>query len=96
LKGGERLPFSYLFFFLGARPCTEWLDESVARDENGFILTGEAAGADRLLATSVPGIFAAGDVRSGSTKRCATAVGEGSMAVQLVHEHLSATRERVG
>ncbi len=96
LKSGDRLPFSFLFFFLGARPCTEWLDDAVARDENGFVLTGEAAGADRLLATSVPGIFAAGDVRSGSTKRCAAAVGEGSMAVQLVHEHLAASGARVG
>ena len=96
LKDGRRLPFSYLFFFLGARPCTEWLEDTVARDADGFILTGEAAGSDRLLATSVPGIFAAGDVRSGSGKRCATAVGEGSMAVQLVHEHLAASRARVG
>ncbi|MGN6797823.1 MAG: NAD(P)/FAD-dependent oxidoreductase, partial [Gaiellaceae bacterium] len=96
LTSGERLPFSFLFFFLGARPCTDWLDDAVARDENGFVLTGEAAGSDRLLATSVPGIFAAGDVRSGSTKRCAAAVGEGSMAVQLVHEHLAAAGARVG
>lgn len=96
LKTGERLPFSFLFFFLGARPCTEWLDDAVARDDKGFILTGEPAGSDRLLATSVPGIFAAGDVRSGSTKRCAAAVGEGSMAVQLVHEHLAPTGARVG
>ena len=85
LKSGERLPFSFLFFFLGAQPCTEWLDDAVARDADGFILTGDAAGADNLLETSVPGIFAAGDVRSGSTKRCAAAVGEGSMAVQFVH-----------
>ena len=60
-------------------------------DPNGFILTGEAAGSERILETSVPGIFAAGDVRSGSIKRCAAAVGEGSMAVQLVHQHLAAT-----
>jgi thioredoxin reductase (NADPH) len=85
LKSGERLPFGFLFLFLGARPCTEWLGDVVARDPNGFILTGPGAGADHLLETSVPGIFAAGDVRSGSTKRCATAVGEGAMAVQLVH-----------
>ena len=91
LKSGERLPFSFLFFFLGALPCTDWLDDAVARDDNGFILTGAAAGADNLLETSLPGVFAAGDVRSGSTKRCATAVGEGSMAVQFVHEHLSRT-----
>ncbi len=89
LKDGERVPFSFLFFFLGAQPCTEWLDDSVARDEDGFILTGTAAGAELLLETSVPGIFAAGDVRSGSTKRCATAVGEGSMAVTYVHKHLA-------
>jgi thioredoxin reductase (NADPH) len=90
LHDGERLPFSFLFLFLGARPCTDWLDDAIARDDDGFILTGDAAGATNLLETSVPGIFAAGDVRSGSTKRCATAVGEGSMAVQFVHKHLSA------
>lgn len=89
LKTGERLPFSFLFFFLGALPCTEWLDDVVARDDDGFILTGPAMGAEYMLETSVPGIFAAGDVRSGSTKRCATAVGEGAMAVQLVHARLS-------
>jgi thioredoxin reductase (NADPH) len=88
LKGGERLPFSFLFFFLGASPCTDWLGDTVARDENGFILTGADAHAEHLLETSVPGIYAAGDARSGSTKRCATAVGEGAMAVQFVHAHL--------
>ena len=92
LKSGERLPFAFLFFFLGAQPCTEWLDDAVARAADGFILTGDAAGADNLLETSVPGIFAAGDVRSGSTKRCAAAVGEGSMAVQFVHAHLAAPK----
>jgi thioredoxin reductase (NADPH) len=90
IKSGERLPFSYLFLFLGAEPCTDWLDNTVGRDENGFILTGAAAGAEKLLETSVPGILAAGDVRSGSTKRCATAVGEGAWAVQLVQAHLAA------
>jgi thioredoxin reductase (NADPH) len=90
LKSGERLALSFLFLFLGALPCTEWLDGAIARDEHGFVLTGAAAGADWLLATSLPGVFAAGDARSGSTKRCATAVGEGSMAVQLVHAHLAA------
>jgi thioredoxin reductase (NADPH) len=90
LKDGARLPFKFLFLFLGAKPCTEWLGDAVARHADGFILTGEAAGAEHLLGTSVPGIFAAGDVRSGSTKRCAAAVGEGSMAVQFVHEHLAA------
>ena len=95
MKDGEKLPFSFLFFFLGAQPCTEWLDDTVARAADGFIVTGEAAGADNLLETSVPGIFAAGDVRKGSTKRCAAAVGEGSMAVQFVHQHLAAPAARV-
>jgi thioredoxin reductase (NADPH) len=92
LTSGKRVPVSFLFCFLGALPCTDWLDDVVTRDANGFVLTGAAAGAEGLLATSVPGIFAAGDVRSGSTKRCAAAVGEGSMAVQLVHAQLAATR----
>jgi len=96
LKGGEHLAVSFLFFFLGALPCTEWLDGAVARDENGFILTGTAAGAEYLLETSLPGVFAAGDVRSGSTKRCATAVGEGAMAVQMVHARVAAPKARVG
>ena len=88
------MPVSFLFLFLGARPCTEWLGDGVDRDENGFIRTGTDAHAEHLLETSVPGIFAAGDVRSGSTKRCATAVGEGAMAVQFVHEHLRASTVR--
>jgi thioredoxin reductase (NADPH) len=90
LTDGTHLPFSFLFLFLGAKPCTEWLGDAVARHDDGFILTGAAAGGRHLLETSVPGIFAAGDVRCGSTKRCAAAVGEGSMAVQFVHEHLAA------
>jgi thioredoxin reductase (NADPH) len=90
LATGERLPFSFVFLFLGALPCTEWLDDTVARDEHGFVLTGPPVDARTLLETSVPGIFAAGDVRAGSTKRCATAVGEGAMAVALVHAHLAA------
>jgi len=89
LKNGERLPFSFLFLFLGATPCTDWLGDAVARDDKGFILTGAAAGADNLLETSLPGVFAAGDVRSGSSKRCVTAVGEGAMAVQYVHARLA-------
>jgi thioredoxin reductase (NADPH) len=93
LTNGERVPLSFLFLFLGARPCTEWLDEGIARDDDGFVLTGSAADTDTLLATGVPGVFAAGDVRSGSTKRCATAVGEGAMAVQFVHGRLA---ERAG
>jgi len=89
LTDGANLPFSSLFLFLGGLPCTEWLDDSVARDHDGFVLTGSAAGADALLETSLPGVFAAGDVRSGSTKRCATAVGEGAMAVQFIHARLA-------
>jgi thioredoxin reductase (NADPH) len=91
LQSGDRLPFSFLFCFLGALPCTEWLGDAVARDDNGFILTGADAGSGSLLETSLPGVFAAGDVRSGSTKRCATAVGEGAMAVQLVHARLTSS-----
>ena len=94
LRSGERLPLSFLFLFLGALPCTEWLGDAVARDEDGFVLTGAAAGGNYLLETSVPGVFAAGDVRSGSTKRCAAAVGEGSMAVQLVHARIAGERAR--
>jgi thioredoxin reductase (NADPH) len=89
LRDGERLPFSFLFLFLGAAPCTDWLGDVVARDEKGFVLTGPSASAEHLLETSVPGIYAAGDVRSGSIKRCATAVGEGAMVVRFVHERLS-------
>jgi thioredoxin reductase (NADPH) len=88
-----------LFVFIGAEPSTSWLRGLVALDEHGFVLTGPAAAvpAARMrapepasprsaLETSLPGLFAAGDVRSGSTKRVASAVGEGAMAVHLVHE----------
>jgi thioredoxin reductase (NADPH) len=94
LKTGEQLPFAFLFLFLGALPCTEWLGDVVARDDNGFVATGSAADSEHLLETSVPGIFAAGDVRTGSTKRCATAVGEGAMAVQFVHARLAELSKR--
>jgi len=89
LADGEQLPFSFLFLFLGATPCTEWLGEVLVRDSDGFILTGADAGAEGLLETSVPGVYAAGDVRAGSIKRCATAVGEGAAVVQFVHERLA-------
>lgn len=89
LTDGTRLPYSYLFLFLGASPCTDWLGDTVARDEKGFILTGAEAGADGLLETSVPRIYAAGDVRADSIKRCAIAVGEGAAVVRFVHEHLA-------
>ncbi len=86
------------FVFIGAQPRTDWLDGVVARDERGFILAGPdvAAGGGwglsrdpYLLETSVPGVFVAGDVRSRSIKRVASAVGEGSMAVSLVHQYLA-------
>jgi thioredoxin reductase (NADPH) len=81
-----------LFVFIGARPHTEWLPDRVAKDPKGFVLTGRdvaADGHDPLpLETSLPGVFAAGDVRLGSIKRVASAVGEGAMAIRLVYEHL--------
>jgi len=94
LTDGTRLPYSFLFLFLGASPCTDWLGETVARDENGFVLTGPDVGAKGLLETSVPRVYAAGDVRSGSIKRCAIAVGEGAAVVRFVHEHVAPLAER--
>jgi len=92
---------SYLFVFIGAEPRTEWLSGVVVRDEDGFVVTGPdllvggkpPAGwplprSPYLLETSLPGVFAAGDVRSGSVKRCASAVGEGAIAVSFVHAHI--------
>ncbi len=93
LTDGAELPFSFLFLFLGAAPCTTWLGDCIARDDKGFVLTGPEAGADGLLETSVPGVYAAGDVRAGSIKRCATAVGEGATVVRFVHEHMTKLRE---
>jgi thioredoxin reductase (NADPH) len=86
------------FVFIGASPRTDWLDGVVARDERGFILAGADAKAagwplkrdPYVLETTVPGVFVAGDVRSRSIKRVASAVGEGSMAVSLIHEYLAA------
>jgi thioredoxin reductase (NADPH) len=88
LTSGETLPMSFLFLFLGASPHTRWLTDTIALDADGFILTGEAAGTGSPLQTSTPGIYAAGDARADSVKRCASAVGEGAMAIQLVHAHL--------
>ena len=97
----EIAPTQSLFILIGAAPHTDWLDGVVERDERGFILAGPDLSRhqerpkrwklDRdpyLLETSVPGIFVAGDVRHGSIKRCASAVGEGSIAVQFVHQYL--------
>ncbi len=90
LNDGERLALGSLFCFLGADPCTDWVGDAIARDEHGFILTGDDAGAAGLLETSAAGIYAAGDVRASSTKRCATAVGEGAAVVGYIHERLAA------
>jgi len=89
-----------LFVFIGATPHTDWLDGSVAMDEHRFLLTGRDVQGEHLtehgperpffLETSQPGVFAVGDVHSGSVKRVASAVGEGSMAVRLVHQRLAA------
>ncbi len=91
LTDGANLPFSFLFLFLGADPCTDWLGDVVARDTHGFILTGADVAAAGLHETSVPGVYAAGDVRAGSIKRCATAVAEGATVVRFVHDHLAAS-----
>jgi thioredoxin reductase (NADPH) len=89
-RTGERttLDARALFVFIGADPCNGWLGAEIALDESGYVLTGAAAGSELPLQTSRPGVFAAGDVRSGSARRVAAAVGEGAMAVRLVHEHL--------
>jgi thioredoxin reductase (NADPH) len=91
LTDGTTMPMHALFLFLGAEPCTDWLGDALARDANGFVLTGAQANADAPLQTSEPGVYAAGDVRAGSIKRCATAVAEGAAVVRLVHERLAAT-----
>ena len=84
-----------LFVFIGMTPCTGWLGGLVEVDDHGFVRTGPvpgSPGADRsVLETSRPGIFAVGDVRSGSAKRVATAVGEGAMAIRLAFERIRPT-----
>jgi thioredoxin reductase (NADPH) len=89
----RRLEARALFVFIGAEPHTGWLGDRLALDDRGFILTGADAVPDDgrqpfLLETSLPGVFAAGDVRSGSIKRVTSAVGEGAMAIRLAHEYL--------
>jgi thioredoxin reductase (NADPH) len=101
-KGVYRIPATSLFVFIGAAPGTEWLPPSILRDEKGFLLAGpdlrtegrlpeiwRDAREPFLLESSVPGVFVAGDVRYGSVKRVASAVGEGSIAVQMVHQYLA-------
>jgi thioredoxin reductase (NADPH) len=98
----ERVPATSMFIFIGALPRTDWLAGVVERDEHGFILTGpdlmrngqrpKGWTLDRdpfLLETNLPGLFAVGDVRHGSVKRVASGVGEGSVAVQFIHQYLS-------
>ena len=97
----ERIPTAGLFVMIGAEPHTDWLDGALQRDEGGFILTGNDLDLDRdaqsswpleraptLLETSIPGVFAAGDIRHGSVKRVTTAMGEGATVIQLVNQHL--------
>ena len=101
-EGEQVVPASSLFVFIGAEPRTEWLPASILRDENGFVLAGPDLRQDGkmapewkenrepfLLESSVPGVFVAGDVRHGSVKRVASAVGEGSIAVQFAHQYLA-------
>jgi thioredoxin reductase (NADPH) len=101
----ERIPANGLFVMIGAEPRTEWLNDAVERDEDGFILTGSDLSPDdratdwpldrspALFETSVPGIFAAGDIRHGSVKRVTTAMGEGATVIQLVHEYLQVAQD---
>jgi thioredoxin reductase (NADPH) len=102
----EVMPAAALFVMIGTEPHTQWLKDSLARDDQGFILTGPdlatAGQAHRwplerpplLLETSMPGVFAVGDVRYRSIKRVATAIGEGAVAVQLLHQYLQAEHDR--
>jgi thioredoxin reductase (NADPH) len=101
----ESIPVDMLFVFIGARPRTDWLGDLVALDADGFVLTGSdaasaaarggvARGLDRpphRLETSRPGVFAAGDVRHGATRRVGSAVGDGAAAIQMLHDHLQRT-----
>jgi thioredoxin reductase (NADPH) len=102
----ETVPAAAVFVMIGAEPRTSWLPGSIERDDEGFIRTGRdlhragelPAGwplkrSPLMLETSVPGVFAAGDVRHRSVKRVASAVGEGATAIQLVHEHLRAEQD---
>ena len=93
-----------LFVLIGAEPRTQWLPDAVRRDQSGFVVTGtdlledghagrtgRCGGLPMFLESSLPGVFAVGDVRYGSVKRVASAVGEGSIAIRLVHDYLRST-----
>ena len=107
-RGRETVPAAAVFVMIGAAPRTDWLGEAIRRDAHGFVLTGrdlpeDAFASDRTplpFETSLPGVFAVGDVRHGSIKRVAEAVGEGSVAVGSVHQHLARSQagasERAG
>jgi thioredoxin reductase (NADPH) len=98
----EDLPAAAMFVLIGAEPHTEWLRETLQRDGAGYVATGHDVSPDgwplgrapMMLETSVPGVFAAGDVRQGSVKRVAAAVGEGSVAIGAIHGYLAELGER--
>ena len=94
------VPADALFVMIGARPGTEWLPPGVERDEWGYLCTGRDVSGEgdepQMHETSLPGVFAVGDVRHGAVKRVASAVGEGSVVIQQVHRHLEADAERAG
>ena len=102
IRDGEgqlvKRPVGGLFVMIGADPCTAWIKDAVRLDDRGFVLTGEdcgpaAATPFNVFQTNLPGVFAVGDVRAGSVKRVASAVGEGSVVVQAIHTRLALLRE---
>ena len=97
-SGEVRRSVRHLFLFIGADPNTDWLDGSgVALDGKGFVLTGAEIGGNRhLLETNCPGVFAIGDVRSGSVKRVAASVGEGAQVVAALHDFLASFNMSAG
>jgi thioredoxin reductase (NADPH) len=88
-KEKTRLETAHLFAMIGADPCTTWLKDCVDLDANGFVKTSSRTEDSGPFETSVRGIFAVGDVRAGSVKRVASAVGEGSVVVAAIHQYLS-------
>jgi thioredoxin reductase (NADPH) len=99
-EGEEAIDAGAMFVFIGAAPYTDWVGDLVGRDPKGFVLAGPDAAASQqhrwplerdpfLLETTLPGVFVAGDVRHRSIKRVASAVGEGSMSVQFIHQYLA-------